>query len=326
MEYEAAMSKFPLTNADLKDSEFSGKDSFFNLVRIEKLDGVTHIHIDPTLPVVAKNDKFRDEVNADAGHNAVLSREDVKNRNHDLGDNIRTLGVGVFPWVILENGEDRLVLLQKDAGALAAPLSYMQPAGLVAGDHPLSALFREFTEETAVMAVDDANKILMVQSAYLPSGWESGVSKAQQDGIIARKPDSLPHIQKNIAKYYPEYADYDVLFNGRPLETEAVVDYPADKVVFHLPDGSEVEALGLICDDPVNNSFDYSVAIIADVSHLPKVINVDPEVFGRMPKLASVNEIPTLDKVTAPLGAYRAAVGLEPKPQVDVDIENTLHI
>lgn len=321
------MGKFPLTNADLAGSdEYRGKDNFFNLVRIEKVGDVTHIHIDPTLQVVAKNDKFRDEVNTDAGHNVVLSRADVKSRNHDLGNNIRTLGVGVFPWLSMKDGEDRLALLQKDAGAPAAPLSFMQPAGLVAGDNPLSALFREFTEETGVIAVDDVNKQLVVQSAYLPREWEGAVSREAQDAIIARKPSSLAHIEKNIATHHPQYADYKVVFDGKPLESEALVDYSADKVVFYLPNGREIEAQGLICDDPVNNSFDYSVAIISEARHLDKVINVDPEVFGRMPKLASVDDIPRLDKVTAPLGAYRKAVGLEPKPQVELGDHKTFEI
>lgn len=306
---------FPLTNKELAASEeYREKDQFFSLVRIERgADGTTHIHIDPDLPAVAKNDAFRDQVNAAAGAQAVISRADVKTRNHALGDNIRTLGVGVFPWVRMQDGAERLILLQRDKGAVAAPLAYMQPAGLVAGDNPFSAMFREATEETCLFSIDDRSKALIVQSFYLPDEWRGVLGRNAQDSIISRKPNNLPNIIKNIEKHHPEYAGYEILFSSAPAPSETAEDYPADSVIFHLPDGQIFKARGMTCDDPVNNSFDFSMALRMDMRHIPKLKNVDPEPFGRAPRLATREEVMALGLVTAPLQRYREIMRPAPR-------------
>ena len=68
----------PKTNLELQNSKkYREKDSFFYLVRIKKTDGVTHIHIDPNLPVVAINDKLRDK--------GVLVKEGVFGAHMEVG-------------------------------------------------------------------------------------------------------------------------------------------------------------------------------------------------------------------------------------------------
>lgn len=300
----------PKTNIELQSSnKHREKDNFFYLVRLQKADGVTHIHVDPDLPVVARNDKLRNEANAEDSSSNVLSRSDVKSGNHDLksgnhdlGDNIRTLGVGIFPWIRTPDGEDRLVLLQKDKDA-PSPLAYMQPAGLVAGDNPMLALFREATEETAIITVNDEAQILTVQSFYLPE--ETGLlDKTTQNEIIGKKHGAIENIRKNLDKHYPEYSNYEIKLSGTPLRTKAVENYPSENVVFHLPDGTTIKARGMVCDDSKKHSIDFSISISADMSNFKKVINIDPEPFCRTPKLATKDEAMALEIVTTPLSFY----------------------
>lgn len=293
----------PKTNIELQSSnKHREKDNFFYLVRLQKADDVTHIHVDPDLPVVARNDKLRDEANSEDFSSTVLSRSDVKSGNHDLGDNIRTLGVGIFPWIRTPDGENRLVLLQKDKDA-PSPLAYMQPAGLVAGDNPMFALFREATEETAIITVDDEAQILTVQSFYLPEETDL-LDKTTQNEIIGKKHGAIENIRKNLDKHYPEYSNYEIKFSEDPLQTKAVENSQSENVVFHLPDGTTIKARGMVCDDEKKHSIDFSLIVMIDLSKFKKVINIDPEPFCRVPKLATKEEAKALEIVTTPLGSY----------------------
>ena len=293
----------PKTNIELQNSnKHREKDNFFYLVRLQKANGVTHIHVDPDLPVVARNDKLRNEANSEDFSSTVLSRSDVKSGNHNLGDNIRTLGVGIFPWIRTPDGKDRLVLLQKDKDA-PSPLAYMQPAGLVAGDNPMLALFREATEETAIITVDDEAQILTVQSFYLPEETDL-LDKTTQNEIIGKKHGSIENIRNNLDKHYPEYSNYEIKLSGTPLRTEVVENYPSENVVFHLPDGEIIKSRGMVCDDEKKSSIDFSLSLRADLSKFKKVINIDPEPFCRAPKLATKDEATALKIVTTPLSFY----------------------
>lgn len=314
---------YPVTNKELTESNvYRSKDQFFNLVRVERgEDDIYHIFMDADLPLVTRNDTVRDEVKGQMPESRVISRGEIKGGRHSLGQGIRTLGVGLFPWLRMADGEDRLVLLQRDAGALVSPLAHMYPAGLVAGDHPVFAMFREATEETCVFSVDHAAKVLMVQSFSLPEEWDVLLSQADQDGIIAKKQDNKANIMKNLKTHHPDLADYDVRFADEPLPSQKVENYPLDTAVFYLPDGKVFSVQGLVCDDPVNNSIDFAIALRADVRHLPLVKNVDPEVFGRKPKLSRYDEVMALEIVTAMLQRYREVMDA---PSQDYAVEYSL--
>lgn len=303
------LSMYPKTNAELLESPYAGKDDFFLVARVTRNveNGEWLVNFESDLPAVANNKKIQRRVFEETGEE-ILTKADILSGNHDLGEGIRTVGAGVFLWLENAQNETKIALLKKDANAPTSANCWAQPSGL-ASDYPILTMFREMNEETGILSVDDNNKTVIVNGFMLPQDiYDADPSFVAQ--VFEEKEKSLESIKQQIAKHYPEYSGYDVVFSTDPIETRVRNDTQAlEKVRITVPDGSASSFRGIIFDDVEKNSFNLHIPIQARIDLPFPLAAVDPEGYGREGGILSRNELRALEKTNSTLGHYRE--GLE---------------